>query len=333
MALVKCKECGKEVSETANTCPHCGAKNPGITPAKVGKGCLGVFVFALIISTVIYLSEDKLKLNNFISKLETQLNNKPATVFSFGGDNENFCSVSVNHDFFKSQNGEFSNVRRNELQFDMSCNTLGNYYVISSNHDTYAKVKFYGRSETPKTIYANIDAKLTTPDGDYLFVSGSDIAVSLHEDSDTKAVEKSEQLNESDDVHVFSDPKFNEFKGFTDCKLARLIVKDYMPLMMSLGQLIESKPTYQQANEWKINSNFDAKISQIESKYPRHYNVYFTNAQLAAGLNVRVGQLWREVFFSLRSTDNNGPIKSDQWSMVESELNQIMTSCKAEFDK
>lgn len=179
MALVKCKECGKEVSETANTCPHCGAKNPGITPAKVGKGCLGVFVFALIISTVIYLSEDKLKLNNFISKLETQLNNKPATVFSFGGDNENFCSVSVNHDFFKSQNGEFSNVRRNELQFDMSCNTLGNYYVISSNHDTYAKVKFYGRSETPNTIYANIDAKLTTIDGDSLFVSGSDIAVNL----------------------------------------------------------------------------------------------------------------------------------------------------------
>ncbi|MEE1981383.1 hypothetical protein [Shewanella xiamenensis] len=134
---------------------------------------------AVICINVISGGNDDLKLNKFISKLETQLNNKPATVFSFGGDNENFCSVSVNHDFFKSQNGEFSNVRRNELQFDMSCNTGGNYYVISSNHDTYAKVKFYGRSETPKTIYANIDAKLTTVDGDSLFVSGSDIAVNL----------------------------------------------------------------------------------------------------------------------------------------------------------
>lgn len=125
----------------------------------------------------------------------------------------------------------------------------------------------------------------------------------------------------------------NAFIDLSDCQLARLIVKDYMPLMMSLGQLIESKPTYQQTNEWKINSNFDAKIRQIESKYPQHYSVDFVNSRLAAGLNVRLDQLWREVFFSLRSTDNNGPIKSDQWSMVESELNQIMTSCKAEFDK
>lgn len=179
MALVKCKECGKEVSETANTCPHCGAKNPGITPAKVGKGCLGVFVFALVFATAMYLSEDKFKLTNAINKYETQRNSQPATVFNFGGDNDNFCSITINNDFFKSQNGEFSNVRRNEPQFNMDCDTGGHYYVISSNHDTYAKVKFYGRSETPKTIYANIDAKLTTVDGDYLFVSGSDIAVNL----------------------------------------------------------------------------------------------------------------------------------------------------------
>lgn len=179
MALVKCKECGKEVSESADICPHCGAKNPGLTPAKVGKGCLGVIVFAVIFATAMYLSEDKLKLNNFISKLETPINSKPSTVFTFGGDNENFCSVSINDDFFKTQNGEFSNVRRNESQFDMICNTGGNHYVISSDHDTYAKVKFYGRSETPQIIYANIDAKLTTVDGDSLFVSGSDIAASL----------------------------------------------------------------------------------------------------------------------------------------------------------
>lgn len=118
------------------------------------------------------------------------------------------------------------------------------------------------------------------------------------------------------------------FEGLSDCELTKLILKDYMPLMMSLDQLIESKPTYQQANAWKINSNFDAKISEIESKYPRHYSVDFVNARLASGLNVRLGQLWREVFFSLRNTDNNGPIKSEQWSMVESELNQIMANCK-----
>ncbi len=29
MALTKCKECKKEVSTSAKTCPHCGVKDPG----------------------------------------------------------------------------------------------------------------------------------------------------------------------------------------------------------------------------------------------------------------------------------------------------------------
>lgn len=28
MALIHCKECGREISSTANSCPHCGAKTP-----------------------------------------------------------------------------------------------------------------------------------------------------------------------------------------------------------------------------------------------------------------------------------------------------------------
>jgi hypothetical protein len=30
MALVKCKECGKDVSACAKTCPHCGISRPGV---------------------------------------------------------------------------------------------------------------------------------------------------------------------------------------------------------------------------------------------------------------------------------------------------------------
>jgi len=29
MALTKCQECGKDISTTAQTCPHCGAKPSG----------------------------------------------------------------------------------------------------------------------------------------------------------------------------------------------------------------------------------------------------------------------------------------------------------------
>lgn len=47
MALVKCKECGKEMSDHAGKCPHCGAgkfssvgvQNPG------GLRVLGFFIF------------------------------------------------------------------------------------------------------------------------------------------------------------------------------------------------------------------------------------------------------------------------------------------------
>ncbi|CAI1018028.1 DUF2511 domain-containing protein [Serratia quinivorans] len=46
MSLKNCKECKKEVSTTAKTCPHCGAKNPG--QGKVAETILGLFGFAII---------------------------------------------------------------------------------------------------------------------------------------------------------------------------------------------------------------------------------------------------------------------------------------------
>ena len=42
MSLVKCKECGKEISNTAKFCPHCGAKLK-----KKGIGCFAVFLIAV----------------------------------------------------------------------------------------------------------------------------------------------------------------------------------------------------------------------------------------------------------------------------------------------
>lgn len=35
MALVHCKECGKEVAISAPTCPHCGVPYPGATKGKL----------------------------------------------------------------------------------------------------------------------------------------------------------------------------------------------------------------------------------------------------------------------------------------------------------
>lgn len=38
MAMTKCKECGKEISTTAKTCPHCGASTSPILDAVEGVG-------------------------------------------------------------------------------------------------------------------------------------------------------------------------------------------------------------------------------------------------------------------------------------------------------
>ena len=48
MALIKCKECGAEVSSTAKTCQKCGAKVK--VPVGVGKAVAIVAVFGAIIA-------------------------------------------------------------------------------------------------------------------------------------------------------------------------------------------------------------------------------------------------------------------------------------------
>lgn len=50
MALVKCKECGKEVASSAKTCPHCGIKDPGFGAKQKAGGCLGMIVIVGLIS-------------------------------------------------------------------------------------------------------------------------------------------------------------------------------------------------------------------------------------------------------------------------------------------
>jgi hypothetical protein len=49
MALKPCKECGREISTEARTCPHCGKKNPtGQKTSLVAMGCLVLLVLLVI---------------------------------------------------------------------------------------------------------------------------------------------------------------------------------------------------------------------------------------------------------------------------------------------
>lgn len=52
MALVKCRECGEQVSKTAKTCPHCGVKKPG--RGGIGLGGIVLLAGTLFVVAAIY---------------------------------------------------------------------------------------------------------------------------------------------------------------------------------------------------------------------------------------------------------------------------------------
>lgn len=57
MALIKCGECGRDVSSEAKSCPNCGAlvKKPKAPMSRVKK--LGIFAAGLFVLSVVYQSD------------------------------------------------------------------------------------------------------------------------------------------------------------------------------------------------------------------------------------------------------------------------------------
>lgn len=64
MALINCKECGREISDKAESCPHCGYKKENIiitplgsrptTPNKKNSGCSNFFIFILALGMILF---------------------------------------------------------------------------------------------------------------------------------------------------------------------------------------------------------------------------------------------------------------------------------------
>lgn len=53
MALIKCPECGADVSSKARTCPHCGVNLATLRSWKFSRfGCLGLIVFFFLIYAI-----------------------------------------------------------------------------------------------------------------------------------------------------------------------------------------------------------------------------------------------------------------------------------------
>ena len=59
MAMTTCKECGKQVSTGAKTCPHCGTSAPAKKKAKGGLGKWLLIVFAIGVVAAVLPKKDK----------------------------------------------------------------------------------------------------------------------------------------------------------------------------------------------------------------------------------------------------------------------------------
>ena len=55
MALIKCKECGKEISDQATTCPNCGCPINDDTYTKEVKASKRVAIFIIAILIIVCL--------------------------------------------------------------------------------------------------------------------------------------------------------------------------------------------------------------------------------------------------------------------------------------
>ncbi|EMV5400057.1 hypothetical protein AACN09_003720, partial [Escherichia coli] len=76
MALTKCKECKKEVSTSAKTCPHCGVKDPGFGAKEKLGGCLILIIIVAVIMYFIGSGDDEkiAEVPKLCSNTDTQCN-------------------------------------------------------------------------------------------------------------------------------------------------------------------------------------------------------------------------------------------------------------------
>lgn len=124
MAITTCKECSKEVSDTAPTCPHCGAVLivPASWGGRLGKwllwGCLGLVLLAIIGQNV-KPSDTKL----CETAVEPYLKSPATADFSLRPDMMGDVSGTLD-----AQNGFGANIR-SQVKCDIETNGTGGRYV------------------------------------------------------------------------------------------------------------------------------------------------------------------------------------------------------------
>ncbi len=120
MALIKCKNCGKEISNKASACPYCDYKNDkqviSLFSRISKKIILGIVIVILIIFVFIFVNSKK---NNYIGKS------------------------------YEYQTSYYANPKDIRVGYDLITNTI---YFKSKDEIIYKKEYYYRNEEYKKTL-------------------------------------------------------------------------------------------------------------------------------------------------------------------------------------
>lgn len=127
--------------------------------------------------------------------------------------------------------------------------------------------------------------------------------------------------------------KWQALQGVSDCQLALSVYNDYQPIFAELHQFVTNanNQTYQEIYHWKEATRLDARVAELDAKYPSSYTVSMNNTLFAKNLGFAIGQYWRDAHSSMRRTNNQGPIDTEQPSLMNDDLQLLKQNCPEEF--
>lgn len=131
MALTKCRECGREVSTSAATCPNCGARVKASTFKGCGQGC-GIGVAALFGLLLLVLITSVLRAPSSPSSTPDAVMDRKLTAIATSASGETPDSVEV------------QGVRTSVVEVEKSITELKNAGFITSMNTNTNEVQING---------------------------------------------------------------------------------------------------------------------------------------------------------------------------------------------
>ncbi len=142
MSLIKCSECGKEISDKATNCPNCGAP---VVKSKNIDGCSGCLFIIIFFAFWVYFSNDSKPSSNsqktdYYSTKETKSN---LQIPSKKSDELKTISYIVNSEEYFLHNSDYNSMRRKKDSDDFGKKLFSGIYKhytkSTVNQNTYVE--------------------------------------------------------------------------------------------------------------------------------------------------------------------------------------------------